>query len=67
MEKKVTQVCKCENCGNEAEMVVTCTLPDPPEQTPSANAEADPKSKEKVKGHATCSHCGNEADMWIDL
>lgn len=22
------EVCKCENCGNEAEMVVTCTLPD---------------------------------------
>jgi hypothetical protein len=22
------EVCKCENCGNEAEMVVTCSLPD---------------------------------------
>ncbi len=25
---KLKEVCKCENCGNEAEMVVTCSLPD---------------------------------------
>lgn len=52
------QVCKCEHCGNEAEMVVTCTLP-------GAKATAD--APRRVLGHATCSHCGNEADMWIDL
>ena len=59
------QVCSCKNCGNEAEMVVTCSLPD---EAPEADATA-PKSVEgqKVKGTATCSHCGNEADMWIDL
>ncbi len=63
------QVCKCENCGNEAEMVVTCTLPDTPESPPEkATAKTpDGQSDHKVKGHATCSHCGNEADMWIDI
>lgn len=25
-EKKLKKVCKCENCGNEAEMVITCFL-----------------------------------------
>ncbi len=54
IEKK--QVCHCEKCGNEAEMVVTCTLPD----------EEPADKHQKIKGAATCSHCGNEADMWID-
>ena len=63
------QVCKCENCGNEAEMVVTCSLPEdtpPPAATAPPEPSADPPSP-KVKGQATCTHCGNEADMWIDL
>ena len=70
MDKVVKrQVCKCENCGNEAEMEITCTLP---EETPQAAAPAPPAAPEtppsqKVKGQATCTHCGNEADMWIDL
>jgi hypothetical protein len=56
------QVCKCEHCGNEAEMVVTCTLPEAASpDTPGADGH------HHVLGHATCSHCGNEADMWIDL
>jgi hypothetical protein len=62
VEKK--QVCRCENCGNEAEMVVTCSLED---HEPEAS-EAPPASQgRKVKGTATCTHCGNEADMWVDL
>ncbi len=56
-------VCKCEKCGNEAEMTVTCTLDDE-EQKKSASKQKKPA---KVKGTATCSHCGNEADMWIDM
>ncbi|MCP4747455.1 MAG: hypothetical protein GY874_15130 [Desulfobacteraceae bacterium] len=59
------QVCKCENCGNEAEMVITCTLEEEEEKP-----KASPKStgdKKKVKGTATCTSCGNEADMWVDL
>lgn len=72
-EKKMTeivkkQVCKCENCGNEAEMMITCTLPDEDDkkkETPKPSAPAD--QTQKVKGKGTCTHCGNEADMWIDL
>ncbi len=56
------QVCKCENCGNEAEMVITCSLPD---EAPAAKPEK--KEPHKVKGSGVCSHCGNEADMWIDI
>ncbi len=66
------QVCKCENCGNEAEMVVTCSLPEEahehkeatPPEADRANVEEE---KNRVKGTATCSTCGNEADMWIDI
>lgn len=60
------QVCKCEKCGNEAEMVVTCTLEDKDAQSASSSTEKAPEHK-KVKGTATCSHCGNEADMWVDI
>ena len=66
LEKK--QVCRCENCGNEAEMVFTCTLEDvEPSEKPkeTKTGEADQHSH-RVKGSATCSHCGSEADMWID-
>lgn len=64
------EVCRCVNCGNEAEMVFTCTLPESEaapgtQATASGNAAADAKTHVKAKG--TCSHCGNEADMWIDV
>ncbi len=64
--KKVRQVCKCENCGNEAEMIGTCTLEEV-EDTKAAghtHAEAEPK---KVKGSGTCESCGNESEMWVNL
>ncbi len=63
------QVCKCENCGNEAEMVVTCSLPEdtPPAADTDTPEPASPPSARKVKGQAACTHCGNEADMWIDI
>ena len=62
------EVCRCENCGNEAEMVFTCTLPDlEPGEEPKATATGEPeKHPHQVKGSATCTQCGNEADMWID-
>ena len=60
------QVCKCEHCGNEAEMVVTCTLPEA-DEAPAPGTKAAADAPRRVLGHATCSHCGNEADMWIDL
>lgn len=63
------QVCKCENCGNEAEMVVTCTLPDAesPADPPAEAQSGTSGHTHRVKGQATCTRCGNEADMWIDL
>lgn len=66
-EKTVKQVCKCEHCGNEAEMVFTCTLPDEPEPAVSAPGKQEIEPKRRVKGTGTCAHCGSEADMWIDL
>ncbi len=61
------QVCKCEHCGNEAEMEITCTLPEPGEQAPKTPGTSPaPAGKTRIKGTAHCSHCGNEADMWID-
>jgi hypothetical protein len=68
--KKLTRVCRCENCGNEAEMVVTCSLEDvdTPHQHDTSSGKPEKKSAEKkIKGSATCKNCGNEADMWIDL
>ncbi|MFO7965488.1 MAG: hypothetical protein R6U50_16305 [Desulfobacterales bacterium] len=68
-EIKTEKLCKCEKCGNEAEMVVTCSLPDSAahEKDAASGVEPSPKKKESVKGTFTCTHCGNEADMWIDL
>jgi ribosomal protein S14 len=68
IEKK--QVCRCENCGNEAEMSFTCTLPEHDHDTEKVEDHAQqqpPDKKRQVKGSAVCEHCGNEADMWIDL
>jgi hypothetical protein len=68
--KKLTRVCRCENCGNEAEMVVTCSLEDVDQPHQHDTASGTPKKKpeeKKIKGSATCKSCGNEADMWIDL
>jgi thymidine kinase len=68
--KKIKQVCKCENCGNEAEMIVTCTLQDSDLEGETTRPEATRHQHEtspKVKGTAVCSHCGNEADMWVDI
>ncbi|MEE4357274.1 MAG: hypothetical protein V2I97_12475 [Desulfococcaceae bacterium] len=61
--KKLKQVCKCENCGNEAEMVITCTLEEEGEEQKSSS----PSAPKKVKGTGTCTNCGNEADMWVDI
>ena len=65
-EKKFKQVCECKNCGNEAEMMITCTLGDAPQAEPSAPPRVVPKEQGKTKGHAVCSHCGGEADIWLD-
>jgi DNA-directed RNA polymerase subunit M/transcription elongation factor TFIIS len=64
------EVCKCENCGNEAEMVVTCSLPEVDEKEnmiAASETSQEPPPEKRVMGTATCTRCGNESDMWIDL
>ncbi len=68
--KTVRQTCTCKNCGNESEMVITCTLEDIHEHTDETKSSKPEKSKapkQQVKGSGTCTHCGNESDMWVDL
>ena len=67
-EKKYKQVCQCENCGNEAEMTITCSFI-PEEDTAfreTASADAPDTAEGKVRGQSVCTRCGNEADIWID-
>ncbi len=52
------EVCTCTNCGNEAEMIVTCQLVDLEEKGATVK-----KKKETRK----CTSCGSEADMIIDF
>lgn len=63
------KVCRCEHCGNEAEMVLACSLDDgeavSAEPTVPSGRSAEIPRQVKAKG--TCSHCGNEAEMWIDV
>ena len=53
------EVCTCTNCGNEAEMVVTCQWIDVEE----TSGEKKKKQRETHK----CTVCGNEADTIIDF
>lgn len=67
-EKKFKQVCECINCGNEADMMITCSLK--PEEEDRPLKVVEPKSEDAgkkgdIKGHAVCTHCGGEADIWL--
>lgn len=64
-KKQFKHVCECTNCGNEAEMVVTCTLDEHVAET--ATPKITTAGEGKTKGHAVCSHCGGEADIWLDV
>jgi DNA-directed RNA polymerase subunit M/transcription elongation factor TFIIS len=68
-EKRFKQVCKCEKCGNEAEMMITCSLELEENVAPESMESKASKRREqgKTMGHAVCSHCGGEADIWLDL
>ena len=66
-EKKIKHVCKCEHCGNESEMVITCSLEEEEIQKRAQTPVVPPVEKVRAKGHGVCTHCGNEADMWVDL
>lgn len=63
-EKKFKKVCHCKKCGNEAEMMVTCSLEEdvPADRTPDVVEQGEGSTP----GHAVCSHCGGEADIWLD-
>ena len=68
-QKTFKQICTCENCGNEAEMIITCTL-EPNEEGSIVHAphtgEHKPAQKQRP-GQATCTHCENEAEILVDF
>ena len=67
--KTFKQVCTCQNCGNEAEMIITCSL-EPVEEAREAQVapSGEPQSaKNQIPGQATCTHCGNEAEILVSL
>ena len=68
-QKTFRQVCTCEKCGNEAEMIVTCSLEPVEQDSPKAAAvgESAEQTRKKIPGQATCTHCGNEAEILVDL
>jgi len=68
-QKTFKQVCTCQNCGNEAEMIITCSLESVEETSevqvaPGSEPQAE---KNQVPGQATCTHCGNEAEIIVDI
>ena len=67
--KTFKQVCTCQNCGNEAEMIITCTL-EPEEEAAIEHAPHTKVPKTALKkrtGQAICTHCGNEAEILVDF
>ena len=69
-EKRFKRVCTCEKCGNEAEMMITCSLePDEAEAVTRSQESrlSERQSAGRTRAHAVCSHCGSEADMWLDM
>ena len=69
-EKKFKEVCKCDHCGSEAEMVITCSLEtaaDDSEQSATDEGVSPEVAAGKTKGRGVCSHCGNESDIWVEI
>jgi hypothetical protein len=67
-QKTFRQVCTCENCGNEAEMIITCSLEPVEEETRKETAadKGTQQPRKKIPGQATCTRCGNEAEILVD-
>ncbi len=63
-EAKFKHVCECQKCGNEAEMVISCFLP---EERTAESPRIVPEGQGGTRGHAVCTRCGNEADLWLDI
>jgi transcription elongation factor Elf1 len=55
-ERKVA--CKCQHCGNEAEMTVSCEVEDV-----GRAGENAPTTQSKVPETFTCVYCGTEAGL----
>ena len=67
VEKKFKQVCHCKDCGNEGEMMITCSL-EPEEEIQKVDSKSAPIAiKKNTKGHAVCIICQNEAEIWLDF
>ena len=69
-EKKFKETCKCDHCGSEAEMVITCSLKATDNQSEESTSGQEPKPEkagEKAKGRGVCSHCGNESEIWVEI
>lgn len=73
-EMKFNQVCECVNCGNEAEMLISCSLQENHANASPKEGHPEPvhpkivdEGEGKSRGHAVCSHCGGEADIWLDV
>jgi len=58
MEKR--EFCTCSNCGNEAEMIVSCEWVDIDKSVSDRTAR-----KNHQKAAEVCTLCGNEANMLI--
>jgi DNA-directed RNA polymerase subunit M/transcription elongation factor TFIIS len=69
-EKKFKEICTCDHCGSEAEMVITCSL-EPVVDNAEPSATTDDKIPQtvagKTKGRGVCSHCGNESEIWVEI
>jgi DNA-directed RNA polymerase subunit M/transcription elongation factor TFIIS len=69
-EKKFKEICKCDYCGSEAEMVITCSLKaidDNAEPSATADDKIPQAAAGKTKGRGVCSHCGNESEIWLEI
>ncbi len=62
MEPRKTVFCRCEKCGNEADMTVKCEEVVAAPLTPPAI----PRRVNQIKRTVVCTRCGNEADMMVD-
>lgn len=62
-KQQFKRTCECQKCGNEAEMVITCSLPE--HQQGDSDLRVVPEQEGQFKGQAVCTRCGSEADIWL--
>lgn len=65
--KKFNHVCWFKNCGNEAEMVATCSLEEDQVADDTLKPKVLAKDEGKTQYHAVCRHRGCEADIRLDV